>query len=90
MLNKRIYDDRYKAFRQSVLTRDGHKCQYPKCRKKTRLQVHHIARWADNSEIRYATANGITLCVTHHKKIKNNEHIYADLFREIIKKKTGK
>jgi 5-methylcytosine-specific restriction endonuclease McrA len=82
---KRNYDDPlYKEFRIRVLNRDKRTCQMPGCKKKTRLQVHHIRPWAKNPHSRYDVNNGITLCKDCHKYITRKEHIYADLFEEII------
>lgn len=82
----REYDDRYKTFRAAVLKRDKKKCQMPGCRRRSKLQVHHIATWAKSQEFRYEVSNGITLCRTCHGSIKNKEHFYASLFREIVAK----
>lgn len=78
--------DEYWAFRRSVLKRDGHKCQWPGCRKRTRLQVHHIVPWVSSASLRYHIGNGISLCVPHHNAIKNKESHFAEMFRTIIEK----
>lgn len=52
--------------------------------KDKRLQVHHIHKWANAPQLRYATINGITLCKTCHSKIEGNEERYAVLFVRIL------
>jgi 5-methylcytosine-specific restriction endonuclease McrA len=82
---KRNYDDpAYKDWRLKILKRDGKKCRMPGCESKTRLQVHHIRRWASASALRYEPSNGITLCKNCHDSIKGKEHHYEPLFIEII------
>jgi hypothetical protein len=77
------YDPGYELFCQEVLTRDGHKCQWPDCTKTKRLQVHHIQRYADNPYLRTDSRNGISLCPTHHWLIRGKEQYYAAMFQEI-------
>lgn len=86
----RDYDDRYKKFRAAVIARDKGKCQFPGCKRRSKVQVHHIARWVDSYELRFEPSNGICLCRWHHNHIKNHEHLYNDLFIEIVKKNSGK
>ena len=76
--------DEYWEWRRAVVKRDGHKCQWPGCRRKTKIQVHHIVQWVSSVSLRYEVSNGICLCVTHHKGIRNKESAYADMFRLII------
>lgn len=74
------------SFRKEVLKRDKHRCQMPGCKKRTRLEIHHIFRWSDSPTLRYDVSNGITLCHFHHKEITGNEIIYVKLFLEIVRK----
>jgi 5-methylcytosine-specific restriction endonuclease McrA len=76
--------DEYWKWRASVVKRDGHKCQYPGCRRRTKLEVHHIVPWASSASLRYVVGNGICLCIPHHNSIKNKESAYAEMFRTII------
>ena len=76
--------DEYSAWTKAVRARDGNKCQYPNCKKRTRLEVHHIAPWSLNAILRYAVDNGICLCKLHHHSIKNKEFLYIGLFQSII------
>ena len=83
----RNYNDPiYKEVRKRVLKRDKYKCQMPGCKKKRRLNVHHIERWADAASLRYETFNMITLCRTCHDSIKDKESHYAPLFMDIVRK----
>ncbi len=79
-----------KNWRRTVKKRDRHKCQFPGCWSKTKLQAHHIDRWADNTTKRYDITNGITLCKNHHKIVTGSEPLYAALFAEIVSKKKHK
>ena len=76
---------KFKQFRKEVLKRDKYKCQWPQCKVKKRLQVHHINTWADNPWLRYYVGNGITLCKHHHDDIKGKEQYFAEYFLRIIK-----
>lgn len=88
---KRNFDTpEYKAWRQAVLKRDGHKCRWPNCKKHRRLQVHHIRTWAKNLSLRFMVSNGISLCSQHHKNIKGKEHHYVTLFTYILSVQTRK
>ena len=83
-------DPQLKVWRRTVKKRDRHKCQFPECRAKTKLQAHHVIRWADNIAKRYDVTNGITLCKSHHKIVTGNEDAYIALFTEIVSKKKHK
>jgi len=80
----------YKKFRAAVRKRDGYKCQFPGCNATKKLQVHHINKWATNSALRFAPANGITLCKVCHTRISGREHIYAKVFQDIANKNANK
>ncbi len=59
-------------WRREVFRRDNYTCQT--CGKKSRknsgeLEAHHKLPWADYPELRFDLSNGVTLCVTCHKKI---------------------
>lgn len=84
----RNYDDPvYKEVRIRVLKRDKFKCQMPGCKKKKRLQVHHIITWSGASSLRYDEHNCITLCKEHHDEVTGQEHLYVPLFQDIIRRK---
>lgn len=83
---KRNYNDEaYEQFRKDVLKRDKKTCQMPNCKKKIKLQVHHIKRWSSASSLRYDIENGITLCKECHKSISGKEHHFESLFLQIIR-----
>lgn len=77
-------DPRYQQWRNAVLRRDRYKCRWPNCKCRQKLQVHHIARWADYPMLRYEVTNGVTLCKEHHKLVNQNEEIYAQMLIIII------
>lgn len=76
---------KYRIWRDTVLARDGCRCQYPGCIETQKLQVHHIRRFADIKYLRYELFNGITLCAKHHQSIANNERFYETAFFKIAK-----
>lgn len=82
----RNYDDKYKAFRETILSRDGWKCQFPNCRQKKKLQVHHIKKYSESPELEYVKHNCITLCKKHHSLIYGKEKEYEQMFRQILMK----
>lgn len=57
-------DKQVRTWRRNVLERDGHKCA--ECGSEERLEVHHIAHWADFPEARIEVDNGTTLCNECH------------------------
>ncbi len=74
----------YWLARSQTLKRDCHKCQYPNCRKRTRLEVHHIIPYCYSASLRYEVSNLISLCKFHHHSIKGKESFYAEMFRTIL------
>lgn len=84
----RNFDDpQYVKWRKAVYKRDGYKCKWPKCKARTRLNAHHIRRWADCPSLRFEINNGITLCKKHHKMIQNKEDIFAMMFIQLLQVK---
>ena len=80
---------KYKKFRTQVKKRDQYKCAYPGCKYRYRkVEVHHIIRWADSPGLRFTKANGITLCLRHHKRVTGNEYLYVELFMKIVEQNT--
>ena len=77
----------YKRVMAKVRKRDGHQCQHPGCKKKKKLQVHHLIRYADSEYLQLNEKNLITLCSSHHYRIRNNESAWIELYRDIIKEK---
>ncbi|UYO61846.1 HNH endonuclease [Acetobacterium wieringae] len=64
---------KYRKWRDSVLKRDGHKCQ--KCGSEDKLNVHHIKQFSLYKELRHDSENAITLCEKCHKKIHREERL---------------
>lgn len=81
----RILDKRYGPWRKAVLARDKHRCRFPGCKARTRLEIHHIYRWADAVELRYSVDNSISLCRVHHRLVTGKESLYASIFTEIVR-----
>lgn len=81
----RNYDDpQYKKWRLSVYKRDNFKCQWPGCYFKSKLNAHHIKKWAENPGLRFNINNGITLCKIHHKMVTGTESYYEAVFLKIV------
>lgn len=74
----------YDHFRESVLRRDGYRCQMPGCDSRHRLEVHHIEKYAKNAHQRTDVSNGITLCRSCHYYVRGKEKHYIALFNEIV------
>lgn len=73
--NKLLQDPRWKAKREEILERDGHKCT--NCRCTSGLQVHHIVYEGDIAPWEYKDEDLITLCSGCHKIYhKNNRNAY--------------
>lgn len=57
-----------RLWRESVFARDNFTCQLC-CNKGGDLEAHHIKKFSDYPGLRFAIDNGITLCISCHKKI---------------------
>jgi predicted restriction endonuclease len=76
-MKRNFKDPQYKEWRKKVYSRDKHKCRWPNCEVKKKLNAHHIKTWAGFPGLRFEVSNGITLCKYHHDMIKGMEEIYA-------------
>jgi hypothetical protein len=70
----------YIKWRRDVRNRDNRTCQMPNCKCKSKLQTHHIIKWATQPRLRFVVSNGITLCRAHHESIKGKEECWAPYF----------
>jgi 5-methylcytosine-specific restriction endonuclease McrA len=77
-------DPAYAAFRKAVRKRDGNRCRFPGCDSRSKLEVHHIKKWASHPSMRYDTTNGITLCKNCHNITRGNEEVYESFFYKIL------
>lgn len=79
-------DIEYRKWTAAVRKRDGNRCQMPGCThpNTNRLQTHHIQMWAHAPYLRYQVMNGISLCVTCHKKIRGSESHWMATFTRIV------
>src|SRR5690606_4425180 len=81
---KRTFDSpEYKKWRTAVFKRDKYTCRWCKKRKRY-LQAHHIKKYADYPRLRFSVSNGISLCLSCHKKVWGKEELYEELFRKIL------
>ncbi len=70
----------YRNFRRQVLKRDSYTCQYPGCKIRSGLEVHHIKKYSEHFRLRTEVFNGITLCFKHHNFVTGRESDYESLF----------
>lgn len=85
-LLKREYNYNYKVFREDVLKRDWYTCQ--ECGYKgKKIEVHHIITVKKDKSKMLDVSNGITLCVSCHKKIRAKEEQYEEFYKELLKSK---
>lgn len=82
--------EEYSNWRKKVLKRDGKKCKFPGCKRRSRLEVHHIIPWSVSVYLRFEVSNGITLCHKCHASIKNKESFYSAMFQTIIEQQKRK
>lgn len=58
---------KYRRWRKMVFERDGYTCQ--DCGKHGgHMNAHHVKSWKEFPKLRYKLSNGVTLCLTCHKK----------------------
>ena len=82
-MSRNFNDPFYREVMSKIKKRDGKKCQMPGCKKRRRLQVHHIRRWADSPSLGFDPYNLITLCRGCHDSIKDKESHYIPVLSEI-------
>lgn len=75
---------KYLKWRERVITRDGYKCRINNKDCDNCLEVHHIIAWRDNKKLHYKLTNGITLCHTHHPRVRSEEKRLIPYFKELV------
>jgi len=73
----------YQDFRLKILCRDGHKCRI--CGSNDRPEIHHIIAFHVNQNLFIEESNAITLCYKHHNQTKQKEHLYINIFNEVLR-----
>lgn len=88
-LSQRNLNDRrkpeYLEWRNAVFARDNYTCQRCGDNRGGNLRAHHVKPFAENPELRFDVANGITLCHTCHEL----EHFKPDSIRNLRKARRG-
>jgi len=69
------HDPESKRLALITLKRDNYTCQLKDEDCGGRLEVHHILRWRDYPDLRYAENNLITLCHEHHPRTRIGEDL---------------
>lgn len=80
----------YNLIRKKVLARDNHRCQMPGCKRKRKLEVHHIIKYSTHHHLRCEERNLIVLCRGCHNKLRNKEILFAPMLIDIVGKKYKK
>ena len=84
----KAYDTKYKYWMLEVKKRDGWKCRIDNCDCSGRLEAHHILNWKDHPELRYNINNGITLCLAHHPRKKDEAKRLIPFFTAMVEVKS--
>ena len=72
-------------WRTLVFKRDEYKCLMPGCNQSEKyLEAHHIRPFSQYKKLRFDIKNGITLCKDCHKKVKNKENRFENMFDAIL------
>lgn len=74
----------YKEWSRGVRNRDGWKCKISNDDCCGRLEAHHILGYSEHPELRYSLNNGITLCHTHHPRVRSEEKRLSPYFQELV------
>lgn len=81
---KHMNDTRYKYWSIEVKNRDGWTCRMSDHNCSGRIEAHHILGWRDYPELRYKIKNGITLCLSHHPRKRENEKELSTFFQNLV------
>ncbi|GAB3502972.1 hypothetical protein [Emticicia fontis] len=73
----------HQAFSEKVKRNYNYRCCYPGCQVEGKefLIGGHIARWADNEEMRGNIGNGLALCLMHDKAFEKGLFTLTNLFK---------
>ena len=82
--HNRRNDSMYADWRLNVYRRDNYKCKINNEECNGRIEAHHILCWREYSELRYTINNGITLCQTHHPRVRVEEKRLIPEFQELV------
>jgi hypothetical protein len=70
---------RQAGFRDLVLARAGHRCQYldqgQRCTATEGLEAHHLVQFRE--EANYDPTAGVALCPEHHREVERRQHEQA-------------
>ena len=91
--DKLKHSEEYKKWRLKVFQRDRFTCRlcsHRSCKSKAHgdktsdIHAHHIVAVSDNIKLCLKEGNGITLCVTCHRRTYGKEKEFAKVFKEIL------
>lgn len=82
--HNRRNDSMYADWRLNVYRRDNYKCKINDKECSGRIEAHHILSWREHPDSRYIINNGITLCQTHHPRVRVEEKRLIPVFQELM------
>jgi len=77
-------DSAYNEWVRLVKSRDNWKCRINNKDCKGKVVAHHILPWRNFPELRYEINNGITLCQSHHPRVRTEEKRLIPFFTGLV------
>lgn len=74
----------HREWSKQVKNRDNWICKINNSDCTGKIESHHILGWAKHPELRYDINNGITLCIFHHPRKREEEIKLSSYFKEIL------
>ena len=74
----------HREWSREVKKRDNWKCKINNKDCVGKIEAHHILSWSKFPKLRYEVNNGITLCLTHHPRKRNEEQRLVSFFKNLI------
>ncbi len=80
--NGQYQSEAYQKVRRQALIRDNRQCR--KCGSRSKLEVHHIKKWADYPTLRHELTNLICLCRKCHREMWGKEEDWEGLCMSLL------